>query len=195
MKCNLLLIFLFLLSFCAFIYGGKKSDSRGLQLYNEHRVDINDILETPTNMDSDQEENDLATLILCFQLKAIRNGIGVHIRNIMCNKLRRMRSSEEFSSNAHIRELEGLMFNLNSERQMQKVQKKILKDAQLYSYINDMVSEAIEEYSIEKDKEIEVHKNIAQKKEKQRRVAIGATLLSALIGASTTLIVSLVGCN
>jgi len=169
-----------------------------------HIVDFNkvDIISSrPLNIrmisNQQSDEDDIASVILCFHMKSLHNGVGERVQHIVRKKVRQLRESDEVSSSAKLHELEQLKSYINSEKTLKRAKKKILNNTELYEYINSMIGEALEEYAHDKESEIDLHKKKAEEherkakvKEKQKWAAIALSAVSIIAGTTTSIIIA-----
>jgi len=147
--------------------------------------------------DINNDEEELINIILCFQLKTLQNGVGVYVQNAIRKKIKDIRDSDEISSSTKLYELERFRPLLKNEKKFHLTKKKILRNQELYDYINSMVADAIEEYAHVKEAEIERHKQKSEEherrikvKERQKWAAIALSAISIIAGTTVSIIAS-----
>ena len=151
---------------------------------------------------STPEDEFLARVALGVHFNAIDPKVGAEIFDIVRQKAKQMRelSSESDGSQDedNFQRINKILAPLrlresdsdDHDEFINRVRRKLVKDAKAFQSVNSLISEAIQDYAHKKESIIEHHQQEIDIKEKQKRRAFIVSVISIFVSAGTTIAIA-----
>lgn len=140
---------------------------------------------------SSSSDDNLAAAAVGLYFNGKQSYVTECVHTIVREKISDLRSSPGRINKRHIREFDRIYRRLKQRQDDEDIplEEIITKRKRLRSYVNEMVSESVHEYCLQKESALEEINKIAKRKERHKRIALIIAALSTILSTGVSLII------